>query len=253
MQIQKYNNNILNCEISCVKDDDDNIYFKGKSVAEALGYKDTTHAIINNVEDDDKGKLEELWKDSGSSLTFNEKNTIYINESGLYSLILRSNKEEAKQFKLWITKEVLPSIRKNGSYTIIPKCKQISIMNETDLHYHVVNFIRTFVNEAIIVPGLGELQTTSEKRCDAWNKGYIGGQPDIMLLNYSTSYRGLCIELKTPTGKGVVSDNQTNYLNVLENNNFKTLISNDYSDIIIAIVEYCKGIKYACKYCKRKR
>ena len=59
------------------------------------------------------------------------KNTIYINESGLYSLILRSNKEEAKQFKKWITKEVLPSIRKTGQYTTkLPINKQIAIFNE---------------------------------------------------------------------------------------------------------------------------
>ena len=52
------------------------------------------------------------------SLTFNEKNTIYINESGLYALIFISSKPEAKQFKRWVTSEVLPSLRKTGTYSI---------------------------------------------------------------------------------------------------------------------------------------
>ena len=50
------------------------------------------------------------------ALTNNEKNTIYINESGLHSLILRSKLESARVFKRWVTKDVLPSIRKTGRY-----------------------------------------------------------------------------------------------------------------------------------------
>ena len=64
--------------------------------------------------------------------------------------------------------------------------KQISIMDEKDLHYKVIHFIKNYLKEAIIVPGLGEYQTTSNIRCDAFKKGFQGGQPDIMLLNYHT-------------------------------------------------------------------
>jgi hypothetical protein len=130
--------------------------------------------------------------------------------------------------------------------------KQISIMDEKDLHYKVIHFMRNYLKEAIIVPGLGEYQTTSNIRCDAFKKGFQGGQPDIMLLNYHNKYNGLCIELKSPTGKGVISENQHNYLNVLENNNFKTLISNDYDDILVQIMKYSMGIRYLCKHCDRK-
>ena len=56
MKLQKYNNNILQCNIGCFINDDNEIYFRGKDVATALGYNDTTHAIINNVDDDDKRK-----------------------------------------------------------------------------------------------------------------------------------------------------------------------------------------------------
>ena len=58
-------------------------------------------------------------------------------------------------------------------------------------------------------------------------KGYQGGQPDILLLNYHTKYKGLAIEFKTPTGRGIVSKNQENYMNQLKHNGFMTLVSYD--------------------------
>ena len=138
MEIQKYNNIILNCDIECILVGSD-VWFRGKDIAIALGYENTRAAILNNVEDEDKYKLEEIVGVSQNDpLTSNEKNTIYINESGLYSLILKSQKQEAKQFKQWVTSEVLPSIRKTGTYSIIPPVPQIIIRNETDLHYKVV-------------------------------------------------------------------------------------------------------------------
>ena len=143
MEVQKYNNIILNCDIECILVGSD-VWFRGKDIAIALGYKDTQHAILNNVENEDKCKLEELGNLQDRLLTFNEKITIYINESGLYSLILKSQKQEAKQFKQWVTSEVLPTIRKTGTYTSIPPVPQIIIKNETDLHYKVVQYIKLF-------------------------------------------------------------------------------------------------------------
>jgi len=54
------------------------------------------------------------------------------------------------------------------------------IANETDLHYKVVQYIRRFHSNAILVAGLGENQDTPAKRIDSWRKGYTKGQPDIM-------------------------------------------------------------------------
>jgi len=113
MEIQKFNNNVLNCSVDCVVVDN-NVWFRGKDVATAIGYKDTTHAIINNVEIEDKQKLEKLVKESESLTGYHAKISVYINESGLYALILNSHKPEAKQFKHWVTIEVLPSLRKTG-------------------------------------------------------------------------------------------------------------------------------------------
>ena len=129
----------------------------------------------------------------------------------------------------------------------------ININNEKELHYKVVDYIRKYIKEAIIIPGLGEHQYTSTLRSDSYLKGYRGGQPDILLLNYHTKYRGLAIEFKTPTGHGVVSKNQQNYLKNLEHNGFQTLISDDYDLILTTIVKYSLGIRYtALPFTKRK-
>ena len=106
-------------ELPVIKCKDD-IWFRGKTVAEILGYAIQHKATRDHVDPEDKRKLSELEPKSKQNetdpLTNNEKNTIYINESGLYSLILRSKLESARAFKRWVTREVLPSIRKTGRY-----------------------------------------------------------------------------------------------------------------------------------------
>ena len=239
MQLKKFDNELLNCQIGIFINNDSEIYFRGKDVARFLGYSDTVSAIRDHIDDEDKNKLDELWAENNSALTSNEKNSIYINESGLYSLILRSNKEEAKYFKKWITSEILPSIRKTGQYsTKLPIHNQLSIMNEKDLHYNIIKIIRNIIPDALIVPGLGENQITSSLRCDAHSKGYCSGQPDILLLNYHKYFNGLAIELKTPKGNGILSDNQEIFLNRLSDNNYKIIVSNDFTDIILQLIEY---------------
>ena len=127
----------------------------------------------------------------------------------------------------------------------------VNINNEKDLHYKVIDFIKKYIKEAIIVPGLGEHQINSSLRPDAYMKGYTGGQPDI-LLNYHNKYRGLAIEFKTPTGRGIVSKNQENYLKQLEHNGFMTLVSCDYDEILTTIVKYSMGIRYTISKIKRQ-
>lgn len=84
-------------------------YFVGKDVADALGYTNSRKALADHVDDEDKGvtKCDTL----GGKQTFT-----VINESGVYSLIFGSKLEAAKEFKHWVTSEVLPSIRKTGGY-----------------------------------------------------------------------------------------------------------------------------------------
>lgn len=89
-------------------------WFVGKDIADALGYKEPTKATREKVDDEDKkGAL--IQGTPGGS-----QNMVIINESGLYSLILSSKLPNAKKFKRWITSEVLPAIRKTGSYSIEP-------------------------------------------------------------------------------------------------------------------------------------
>lgn len=83
----------------------------GKEVAEILGYKDASRAIFDHVDSEDKTTL--VIRQPNSNY---KSQTAFINESGLYSLILRSNLPQAKEFKRWVTSEVLPAIRKQGGY-----------------------------------------------------------------------------------------------------------------------------------------
>ncbi len=87
-------------------------WFVGKDVARALGYgegKSLANAVANHVDDEDKGVTEMMTPGGTQKMTI-------INESGLYSLVLSSKLPGAKQFKRWVTSEVLPSIRNNGGY-----------------------------------------------------------------------------------------------------------------------------------------
>jgi anti-repressor protein len=86
-------------------------WFVAKDVALALGYTNPRDAVINHVFDEDKG-VEKLDTLGGA------QNLTVINESGIYSLIFNSRLESAKKFKHWVTSEVLPSIRKTGSYQL---------------------------------------------------------------------------------------------------------------------------------------
>jgi len=92
-----------------VMEKDGEFFFIGKEVAEKLGYSNTRDALVRHVDIDDKADV--VFHDGRQ-----RRSMVSINESGLYSLILSSKLPQAKEFKKWITTEVLPSIRKNGGY-----------------------------------------------------------------------------------------------------------------------------------------
>ena len=89
-------------------------YFVGKDVADILGYQNGSRDINRHVDEDDREKV--MIFDGNQ-----DKVSIIINESGLYSLILSSKLPNAKKFKRWVTSDVLPAIRKTGSYSIQSK------------------------------------------------------------------------------------------------------------------------------------
>jgi len=97
-------------------------YFVGKDIAEALGYEKPRNAIAQHVDPDDalkQGLTDSLGR---------EQEAIFISESGVYALVFSSKLPKAKEFKHWVTSEVLPAIRKHGAY-MTPETLEKALLN----------------------------------------------------------------------------------------------------------------------------
>ena len=237
------------------------IWFKAVVVATILKYTNQRKAIRDHVDPEDKIKLSELMSKSKRNELFrlkgNEGNSLYLSESGLYFLVLRSKLESAKEFKRWVTSQVLPSIRKTGRYDYCMNHKYSNMLtfkieNETDLHVKVVSFLKKRYPHNLFIVTLGENQDTTFKRIDSFKKGYLRGSPDLIINNLHKHYTGFCIEFKNPKGNGVLSPDQSMMLRQYQNNGFKTLVSNDYDQIIEQIIEYFRDVRIKCSYCLRR-
>lgn len=101
--------------------DEDIVWFVGKDVATILGHTNPERAIRKFVDDEDKVVTDLVT-------SYGTKETTLISEYGCYSLILASHTEEAKKFKHWVTHEVLPAIRKQGFYSILPDQELIDLL-----------------------------------------------------------------------------------------------------------------------------
>ncbi|MFR9542980.1 MAG: BRO family protein [Rikenellaceae bacterium] len=118
---------------------DGNPHFKAIDVCRCLGYSRPHSALKRHVHEDDslfRGVTDALGR---------ERQTIFINESGLYSLVMRSKLKEAQAFQRWVTSEVLPAIRKTGQYITEAKTKELEAQNQRLLaeaaeNAHKVNF-----------------------------------------------------------------------------------------------------------------
>jgi len=97
------------------------VWFVAKDIATILGHANPERAIRKYVDDEDKGVTELVTPGGTQSVTV-------ITEYGVYSLILASHTEEAKKFKHWVTHEVLPSIRKQGFYSVLPDQELIDLL-----------------------------------------------------------------------------------------------------------------------------
>ena len=139
---------------------DDTPWFAGADIATILGYNNPNQAIMDHVDDDDKRQEE----------------ATLINESGIYSLILRCDQPMAKTFKKWVASEVIPEIRRNGCYQCNTKeqeeeleedsddepdpfdegnwvkMRSFTLFHEQSLHKKVVQWIRRFQPDAMIFP-----------------------------------------------------------------------------------------------------
>ena len=105
---------------------DNEPWFVGKEVAEKLGYENTKDSLARHVSVEDRRVIQRsentktLQRSGNTTLEIPNRGLTIINESGLYSLILGSKLESAKRFKRWVTSEVLPAIRRTGSYSNQP-------------------------------------------------------------------------------------------------------------------------------------
>lgn len=220
---KKFTNNDLEIELTSYIDDKQNIWFKGKDIAHIHGYSDTEQALRKNIDPKDR-KSYPVYQ------TGQVRRHTFINEYSFYSLILSSKLEIATTFKHWVTSQVLPSKRKYGKFRLFdnPNKNMFKIENETDLHCKVVQYMRSFYPDAIIVAGLGENQDTPGKRMQSWKKGYMKSQPDIVILNYNKSWKGFCLEFKSPTNNYKVSESQLKMKKHVQKNGFFFKISSDY-------------------------
>ena len=127
-KIQLFTNEELELEVRAVEINGEG-WLVGKDVAEVLGYKNPRKALLDHVDVEDKGVTK------CDTLGGSQEMTV-INESGLYSLVLRSKLPVAKKFKRWVTSEVLPSIRKHGMYATD------DLLNDPDLMIKAANKIK---------------------------------------------------------------------------------------------------------------
>lgn len=108
----------------------DEPWFVGKDLATILGYSNTRDALNKHVDSEDKNTV--AIRDG---ITRGNPNQTIVNESGMFSLILSSNLPNAKKFKRWVTSEVLPTIRKTGSYQLPQTPEgQIRLLLESSVH-----------------------------------------------------------------------------------------------------------------------
>lgn len=259
----KFQNNTINVLGSKEKP-----MFYASQIAKALGYLDTTDAVRKHIWDVNKltvgeyrqntipGDLQgipgEMGTQNGALQNINHR-TIVINEAGLYQLIFASKLDKAKEFQQWVFSEVLPSIRKTGSFQI-PKLvnNQFLMLNERNLHQKTVDYIRRYHPTVLFNASLGEFQDTSEKRKTAYKMGYSAGMVDLMIYEHSKDFNGLAIEFKSPNGLGIVSENQKNIKIKLEDRGYKYILSDNYDDIILELNNYLSNRRYKCYHCRLK-
>lgn len=115
------------CEIRVLIDKDGNSWFHGRDVADSLGYEQSRHAVQKLVDIDDRVMLSKINYDKVKYKQIKDDikvhhNAAYLTEGGLYQLILSSRLKTAKEFKKWITNDVIPSIRKYGYYAEKKRC-----------------------------------------------------------------------------------------------------------------------------------
>ena len=113
-------------EVRTLTNEQGETFFVGKDVAQALGYSNTRKALQDHVDDEDKGVTK---RDTLGGI----QQMVVINESGLYSLVLSSKLPQAREFKRWVTAEVLPQIRQTGGYIPTTNPRTGEVLTESEM------------------------------------------------------------------------------------------------------------------------
>ncbi len=143
-------------------------WFIAKDIADVLQYSETNAMTRKHIDEDDVKtirKTDETIRFLDGSIFGNQGSIMLINESGLYSAILGSKKPEAKQFKRWVTNEVLPSIRKTGNYSISQNFQLPKLTNETEQITELDNY---FVATEKLISNLQNMKPIDLYRLDKY-------------------------------------------------------------------------------------
>ena len=204
MEIQVFKNDRFGEVRTMVINDEP--WFVGKDVASVLGYSNSRDAICKHVEDDDVAKRDIIDSKGRKQLH------TFINESGLYSLILSSKLPQAKEFKRWVTSEVLPQIRMTGGYIPVGKDddedaiqrKAIDIMNRTIEQMKQKEILRLADN--IIGEGLRMLNEDAE---DTLTATQVAKTFNMTVFHFNEVLRDLGIQYRRH-GHWNISDDLAN-------------------------------------------
>ena len=135
---QSLTSKILNVNLTSLVSDDGETYFKAKDVAIALGYVNTRDAVDRHVWDENKFEWCNINRcavvhDASENVGGIHPRTLFLTEPGVYQLIFKSELPTARLFQKWVFSEVLPSIRKTGSYTLKDPIEKIQSITLEDL------------------------------------------------------------------------------------------------------------------------
>jgi prophage antirepressor-like protein len=232
-------------------------WFYGKDLAVALAYKKPRNAVAEWVKEQHRCEYEalEALVEGGpvpGPPSGMQPHAIWVNEAGMFSLVLGSKLEAAKAFKGWVCEDVLPSLRRHGRYV----CPCVEVRSERQLHNAVVKHLRRYHETVHVSPGLGEIQVTekagwvvADRRLECWEKGYRKGQPDLIIHQRSGNFSGLVLELKSPTGRGILSAEQQEWLDAMRLAGYRACVCDNLQEATELIDDFLRNARVCCRHC----
>lgn len=166
-------------------------WFVGKDVAEVLGYSNARDALVKHVDEEDK---QNILKSQNATLDIPNRGLTVINESGLYSLILSSKLPSAKQFKRWVTGEVLPAIRKHGAYMTTEVIERT--MNDPDYIIGIVQALKEERAQRLALEAERVILLPKAEYCDAVLQSPSLIATNVIAKDYGMSARRFNIMLE---------------------------------------------------------